>query len=186
MISILLIVVIGVGLTLAYVGTQTNLFHSAPLPAAGYTTYSKYGFSFQYPNTWTITEKGMQDNAADSTSGIVVVQGSASQGDTLMVAWIHSVTSMDPSTVLSNAINGFQTGSGGTGLTMGMQSMMTMKMGYNVYYQPFSITVSGTHLNGVWAAWYSTQGQRLYQMGAVTSGDAMNMYNNCLASFAEQ
>jgi len=190
LIAILLVTVIAGGTGFAYVYTQTNLLRpsspAATHPLAGYNTYSNYGFSFQYPKTWTITERGLLDSTADSNSGLVLAQSTTSQSDLVLVGWTHSVNSIDPSTVLSGAINGFQRGSGGTDLVVGQQGTATTTAGYSVIYQPFSITISGTHVNAVWSAWYSTHGQRLYQLSVVTSGqDAVSPFNTYLSSFTE-
>lgn len=189
LIAIILIAVIAGATGFAYVYTQTNLLRpssAATHPLSGYNTYSNYGFSFQYPKTWTISEHGLFDNTADSNSGLVTAQSSTSQNDLVLVGWNHSVNTIDPSTVLTPAINGFQKGSGGTSLVMGQQGTTTTTAGYSVLYQPFSITVSGTHINAVWSAWYSTHGQRLYQMSVVTSGqDAMSPFSTYLSSFTE-
>ena len=190
-IAVILIVAIVVGASsFAYVYTQTSIFRSASSPStqtsAGYNAYSNWGFSFQYPKTMTITERGLLDSTATSSSGLVEGQSSTSQNDVFIIAWTHSVNSIDPSTVLSGAINGFQQGSGGYGLSIGQPASATTKAGYHVVYQSFSSTVSGTHVQGVWSAWYSTQGQRLYQLAVVTSGsNAVNLYNTYLSSFTE-
>ena len=191
LIAIVLIAVIAGATGFAYVYTQTNLLRpsssAATHPLSGYNTYSNYGFSFQYPKTWTITEHGLFDSTADSNSGLVTAQSTTSQNDLVLVGWNHSVNTIDPSTVLTPAINGFQKGSGGTNLVIGQQGTTTTTAGYSVLYQPFSITVSGNNINAVWSAWYSTHGQRLYQLSVVTSGqDAMTSFNTYLSSFAEQ
>jgi hypothetical protein len=191
LVAILLIAVIAGAIGFAYVYTQTNLLRpsssAATHPLSGYNTYSNHGFSFQYPKTWTISEHGLLDNSADSNSGLVTAQSTTSQNDLVLVGWNHSVNTIDPSTVLTPAINGFQKGSGGTNLVIGQQGTTTTTAGYSVLYQPFSITVSGTTVNAVWSAWYSTHGQRLYQLSVVTSGpDAMTSFNTYLSSFAEQ
>jgi hypothetical protein len=187
-IAIVLIVVIAGGIAFGFVYTQTNLFRSqaASQPAAGYNTYSNYGFSFQYLKTWTITEHGLQNNAADSNSGLVIAQAPNGQEDLVLVGWLRSVNYINGSTVLSSAVNSFQSGSHGSGLTMGQESTAATKAGYTVYLLPFSVTVSGTHISGVWSAWYSTQGQRMYQLSVVTSGNSVSsMYDTSLSSFIE-
>jgi hypothetical protein len=190
LIAIILIAVIAGATGFAYVYTQTNLLRpssAATHPLSGYNTYSNYGFSFQYPKTWTITERGLLDNTADSNSGLVTAQSTTSQNELVLLAWTHSVNSIDPSTTVTGAISGFQRGSGGTNLVIGQQGTTTTTAGYSVLYQPFSITVSGTTVNAVWSAWYSTHGQRLYQLSVITSGqDAMSSFNTYLSTFAEQ
>ncbi len=180
LIAILLVAVIAGATGFAYVYTRTNLL-------SGYNTYSNYGFSFQYPKTWTISEHGLLDNAANSYSGIVTAQSTTSKNDLLLVGWTQSYNAIDPATVLSPAISGFQRGLGGTSLVMGQQGTTTTTAGYSVPYQPFSITVSGAQVNAVWSAWYSTHGARLYQLSVVTSGqDAISPFNAYLSTFTEQ
>ena len=187
-IAIVLIVVIVSSIAFGFVYMQTSLFRSqaASQPAAGYNAYSNYGFSFQYLKTWTITEHGLQNNVADSNSGIVIAQAPSGQEDLVLIGWTRSVYYVNGSTVLSNAVNGFQSGSHGSGLTMAQESTATTKAGYKVYLLPFSVTISGTQISGVWSAWYSTQGQRLYQLSVVTSGNGVSgMYDTSLSSFVE-
>jgi hypothetical protein len=175
LIALLLATVILGAIVFAFVYTHTNLL-------SGYNTYSNYGVSFQYPKSWTISEHG-----ASTYSGIIIAQSKTSNSDLLLVAWSYSADSIDPATVLSPAIYGFQRGSGGTNLVMGQQCTTTTSSGYSVAYQPFSITVSGSNVNAVWSAWYSTHGQRLYQMSVFTSGqDAINPFNSYLSNFTEQ
>ena len=134
-----------------------------------------------------ISERGLLNNSADANSGIVIAQNPASQGDSVFLAWIHSATVIDPSAAVPAAIGGFQRGSGGTGLSTGQMQTTTTRAGYTVDFETFSLTVSGTQVNGVWAAWYSTGGQRLYQLGVTTSDQsAMTTFNTALSSFAEQ
>jgi hypothetical protein len=187
-IAIVLIVVIAGGIAFGFVYSQTGLFRSqaASQPAAGYNMYSNYGFSFQYLKTWTITERGLQNNVADANSGIVSAQAPNGQQDFVFVAWTRSVYYVNGSSVLPSAVNGFQSGSHGSGLAMGQESTATTRAGYRVYLLPFSVTVSGTQISGVWSAWYSTQGQRLYQLSSIASGNsASSMYDTSLASFVE-
>src|SRR6266480_1494596 len=102
LIAILLVAVIAGGTGFAYVYTQTNLLRpsspAATHPLAGYNTYSNYGFSFQYPKTWTITERGLLDRTADSTTGLVLAQTTTRQGDLLMVGGTLLVSINQPST----------------------------------------------------------------------------------------
>ena len=190
---VLVVIVAGAG-GFAFIYTQTNLLRSSSSastqPNAGYSTYSNHGFSFQYLKTWTITERGLQDSTANDNSGIVIADNPSSQTDLVLVGWLHSVQNVDPSTVLPSAINGFQNGSGGSGLVMGQTGTAHTKAGYTVPYQEFSITVSGNHIDGVWSAWYSTHGQRLYQLSVVGSAQdsvgILSSYNTYLSSFVEQ
>jgi len=175
LIALLLATVILGAIVFAFVYTHTDLL-------SGYNTYSNYGFSFQYPKSWTISEHG-----ASRYSGIVTAQSTTSKNDLLLVAWTYSANAVDPATVLSPAIYGFQKGSGGTNLVIGQESTTTTSAGYSVAYQPFSITVSGTNVNAVWSAWYSTHGLRLYQLSVFTSGqDAIGPFNVYLSTFTEQ
>lgn len=187
-IAVVLIVVVAVGAAFGVLYTQTSLFRprsASQLP--GYNTYSNYGFSFQYLKTWTITEKGFQNNAPDTTSGIVIAQAPNGQEDLVFVAWTHFSSSVNASNAISSAINGFSNAGQGSGLTVGQETTSTTKAGYTVYLEPFSVTIQGTRIAGIWSAWYSTQGQRLYQLSAITSGSsASTMYNTGLSSFVEQ
>ncbi len=134
----------------------------------------------------TVTEKGLLHTNPDSSSGIVLVQSSTDQNILVFVGWTNSTNNLNLSGAVSGAVSGFNTGAGGTGLSTGPLSYATTKAGYTVYYETFSDTVQGAHLNGVWSVWYSTHGQRLYQLGFVTDGsNAQSTFNTSLSSFTE-
>ena len=54
--------------------------------STGFRAYSKYGFSFEYPKTYSVTEMGMLQSEADEASG--AVQAALGYEEMLQVIWL--------------------------------------------------------------------------------------------------
>ncbi len=185
LIGVILVVVIVAGVLGGYIvysrlrpGTQVSSTSSP-----GFNTYSKYGFSFQYPSGMTITESGLLDSVATSTSGIVSGEKLGSSYEFVLVGWTRSVNSIPLDATLNGAFSGMSQAQGVTSVVKGQQAE-TSKAGYRVLYQYFTITSTDRNASGVYSVWYSTGGQRLYQLAVMYySQNVFPIYQRYLSSF---
>ena len=159
------LVIIAVGSVSGYIVYSTVLSPSraAPKPSSGFSTYSNYGFSFQYPQGMTITERGLLDNTATIASGTVLGETQGTKYELILVAWFRSVNPIPLEPTLDGAFTGMSNAQGVSSVVKGTQGEIA-KAGYRVLYQYFTITAGGRTSYGVYSVWYSTGGQRLYQL----------------------
>jgi hypothetical protein len=169
LLSILLISAIGCG------GKET-----APAPEE-YKTYSKYGFSFEYPKYLSISEEGLLENEANNSSGIVYGTLENDKLEDVSIAWMKMVT---PPTLENSMEDAFREMEGSEGVTIVRGDLEeTTKAGHRMIYQYFTATSEGEEANGIWGLWYCSNSQRLYQLGLIYSEqDTLECYQRYLDS----
>lgn len=143
-------------------GTKPTLTPS-PTPS-DFTTFSKYGFSFQYHKSLSITEQGIFENEATERSGMVFV---GIEEDLFGVAWQEMEPSMLEVVGLEMIIDGSYMGLGLAGedvqIERGEQAETT-HAGHRVLYEDFAATTEGDGVNGILGAFYCDKSQRLFTM----------------------
>lgn len=143
------IVVIGIILTalLSTIGCAEK----AVAPAV-FKTYSKYGFSFEYPKNFSISEMGFLLNEADDNSGIVQVKVVENEESELFqTAWMKMMPNIIAITpgglegylkdMLEEAFVGMEGAAEGASLERG-ELVETTKAGHQMFYQYYSITTT--------------------------------------------
>lgn len=156
-------------------------------------TYSRYGFTFEYPKSMSFSEQGLLESTATDGSGMVL--GILENGDIeiVMIGWITMVMEPDLEGALAGALEGVKT-DGVTDVSIG-QLVTSAKAGYTLRYQYFNITVEDTTifgfavshktLYGIWGVWYNDTSDRFYQLGFLFSEqDVLPKFQQYLDSFA--
>ncbi len=140
-------------------------------------TYSKYGFSFDFPKGMSMSEQGMLESTATQSSGMVLGLLENGEIEIALIGWINTVAEPDLDGALEGALGGIKT-EGVTDVKVG-QLLTTAKAGDTVKYQYFNMTVEDTtifgfavtHKNfyGIWGVWYNDATDRFYQLGFLYS-----------------
>ena len=139
-------------------------------PVSGATDtkiYTGYGFSFEYPKGWTISEMGMLQSQADSGSGIV----QALKGDDRLrqVAWVGMVEDLFEmsgglAVTLDDSFAGLMMDGFVTDLEKG-EIVESSHWGHELMYQDFIAEgYGGESFCGVVACFYCDDSERLYQV----------------------
>jgi len=164
------------------------------VPPVEYKTYSKYGFSFQYPKEMTMIEKGLLESTATDNSGIVLGQlrpeGLVERIDEHIVAgWLKSATAPDLEISLKDAFDALAKSKvppyNITSLEKG-KLVETTKTGHRMMYQYYTTTlfVAVRVQYGIYGVWYCDTNQRLYHLNLVWIGeDILPEFQRCLDSF---
>jgi len=164
------------------------------VPPVEYKTYSKYGFSFQYPERMTISEIGLLESTATDNSGIVLGQlrpeGLVERIDEhIVVGWLKSATAPDLEISLKDAFDALAKSKvppyNITSLEKG-KLVETTKTGHRIMYQYYTTTlfVAVRVQYGIYGVWYCDTNQRLYHLNLVWIGeDILPEFQRCLDSF---
>ena len=166
--AVLLIVIVAV----ACFGVVIWWYSQKPSPtqSQGFNTYSKYGFTFEYPKSMSITERGMLESTATSSSGMVIGELSNGEYEMVLAGWLSTVTAPDLEDSLTGGLEGMETE--GTTVVEG-QRVNSTTSGHTMMYQYFTATIEGETLNGIWGVWYCDTNDRFYQLGLMYSEQNM-------------
>ena len=170
------------------------------VPPVEYKTYSKYGFSFQYPKEMTMIEKGLLESTATDNSGIVLGQlrpeGLVERIDEhIVVGWLKSATAPDLEISLKDAFDALVKSEEleirGKG-----KLVETTKAGHRMiyqYYTTYGTTTAGPsyynfppkEVYGIYGVWYCDTKQRLYQLNLmyIEEKDILPIFQRYLDSF---
>ncbi len=132
--------------------------------------YSKHGFGFDYPASFSVSETGLFDTAANDASGMVTASTS-DHSRLFQVTWIGMSPGMWASSGgLDSYMDAYV-----PALTTG-QRFQTTKAGHDMAYQSYSVTnVFGATIKGVMAVFYCEESRNIYQMMTIfddVSGEA--------------
>jgi len=153
------------------------------VPPVGYEAYSKFGFSFEYPEGMTILELGLLGSAPTDDSGVAVGTLENDEYEVITVAWVKSATVLPLESALEGALGAMETSPGLTDLEIG-ERVKTTKAGHRMLYQYFNVTLLAKQLFGVYGVWYCDMSQRLYQLYLMYSEeDVLPTYRRYLDSF---
>ncbi|MFC1933644.1 hypothetical protein ACFLXX_00640 [Chloroflexota bacterium] len=135
-------------------------------PSVGFTTYSKYGFRFDYPIGSSPIESGMLANDANENSGMVQVYLPSGEG-ILQVAWLGIVPSMydiigSSSQILEDSFDALVME--GIDTTNKGRLVTATKSGHELIYQYYNTKILGMNTSGVLGIFYCDVSERVYQL----------------------
>jgi len=144
---------------------------AAPTPTSTeFKTFSKYGFSFEYPRGYSISEMGLLESVATDSSGIV--QALRGDYEVYQVAWMGIVEDTweftgDLQTTLEDAFWGMEQAEMTASLDRG-ELVETTKVGHQMLYQYYTLTyttdVEGYGIQGVF---YCNKSERFFQLTTI-------------------
>ena len=139
------------------------------LKTAEFTTFSKYGFSFEYPKKFSVTEMGLMQREANDTSGMVQVGVENEEIQMFQVMWIQIVQSTwkvsgDLEQMLIDSFAGMETAEDVAIVERG-ESVDTTKAGHQMFYQYYTMTsTEGDRAHGIVAVFYCDESEAVYQL----------------------
>jgi CubicO group peptidase (beta-lactamase class C family) len=152
--------VIALGLIIVAVVTSAYLYLNTT-PARDYETYSRFGFSFEYPEGMELREEGMGGiGIATITAGIV--QGTLVKNmvpEIIGAIWIPYESAPLLEDVLDMAFT--QLGEGNVVESRG-DLVSTLKEDYEMLHQDFIMNEGGMPISGIAGTWYDTLAERVY------------------------
>ncbi len=177
------VVVIVVGVV-----TGGNLWLNRGAPDLGFERYSNFGFSFDYPQGALISEQGLAGKGAPSdASGIVqCTLTNRNPPEIIGVIWLSYPSAPDLEVVLDET---FEQLGEGTEVEDRGPSLTSVKDGYEMKHQFFTLIDYGTRLSGVVGIWYNTEASRVYMVFYISLPEAMsqqelfNGFKRTLGSF---
>jgi CubicO group peptidase (beta-lactamase class C family) len=176
--------VIALSLIIVTIASSVYLF----LNATNYETYSRFGFSFEYPEGMEINEQGMGGiGIATITSGIV--QGTLVKNmvpEIIGLIWIPYESSPFLEDVLDMAFS--QLGEGNVVESRG-NLVSTLKEDYEMLRQDFIMNEGGMPISGVAGTWFNPLAGRVYLTfyltlpTAVPDGELLKRFDRFVSSF---
>lgn len=162
----------------------------SPLKTTFTKDFSKYGFSFNYPENLYITEMGMLSTEANNESGIVQVT-SISGMELFQVGWFNVTPSFyelmgDSQQLLDATFDGFSMP--GIGSINKGDLLETTIAGHTMVYQGFTTEILGIGIGGVVSIFYYDINGRVYQLITIsestsTTQEAVEYFQPYLSSF---
>ena len=186
LIAILLIVIVGVAAVSVFAWWYTQKApeeeEGPPTPSPEYNTYSKYGFSFEYPKGMSINEVGAAEHVATNTSGGIVGELIDDKQELVNIVWVRTVLEPPHVEIIIDA--GFESMEAkGIDVEKG-QLVTSTKSGHEMLYQYFTATSEGGTLYGIFGAWYCGTSERYYELILFYSEqDVLSKYQQYLDSF---
>lgn len=156
--------------------------------------YSKYGFSFEYPEESTVTEKGLIENEADENSGIVTIQFGGDEARMFSVSWMLLAPPelARPGYKMEDRLEGaFESMEGSqvfASLDRG-ELVETHRDGNRMLYQYFTATGDdGQQGHGILAGFYCLESRKLFSFSTFntavsTKQDILRDFETYLDSF---
>lgn len=149
----------------------------------GYEVYSKFGFSFEYPEGMTILELGLLESAPTDDSGMALGTLENDEYEIITVAWTKMATAPPLESSLQAGLAAMETSPGATDLEIG-ELVETTKAGHRMLYQYFNVTILAKELYGIYGLWYCDMSERFYQLYLMYSEeDVLPIYQEYLDSF---
>ena len=150
----------------------------------GYKTYSKYGFSFEYPQSFLAFEQGLLESQANDTSGMVSAIVENKEFKVVSVSWLKTQES------LVNLEAGIE---GGFEATEADETLINLERGelvettkeeHEILYQYYTTTYSdGGKVFGIMGVWYCDKSQILF--GLVTMNNTISSKEDVLAEYLD-
>ncbi len=131
---------------------------------AGYKTYSRYSFSFEYPQSFLLFEQGLLESQANDTSGLVYAADENEEFESVFVGWIKAQEQIfDLEIAIEDGLQGME-GEGIASVERG-ELVETTKAGHRMLYQYYAATdVEGDKAFGIFGVWYCDKLQKLYML----------------------
>jgi hypothetical protein len=152
-----------------------------------HTTYSNYGFSFEYPAGMEIAELGLWDPEPNQNSGRVV--GYLEEEDRfeiVSVDWIsYPITEAPTTWELEDILDeGFALmEADGATITWRGSFEYGAVSGHPIVYESFTGIIEDVTSDGVYGIWYCDQSQRLYELIVLRNDGAQDAFQRYLDSF---
>lgn len=158
----------------------------SPTPTQ-YDTFSKHGFSFEYPKEMSLSEQPSMGTTVDENSGIVLGEKENKESEFLTAGWQGIPEPADIESTLIGGVAGglaaLEAGEGVEEVVRGEQVEAT-KSGHKVLYQSFTVKGGGEVMRGVAGVWYCDESDRLFSLIMLYSGeDALALFQRYLDSF---
>ena len=151
-----------------------------------FMTFSKYGFSFEYPKAFSVTEMGMLSNEANDASGLVLVSiEKGMETELFMVTWIEIVQSTweimgDLEAILEDGFAGMELDEGVT-VERG-ELVQTSMAGHEMVYRYYSATyVEEGKSYGIAGCFYCDRSQKQFYL--VTANTTIRAKEDVLEDF---
>ncbi len=136
----------------------------------GYKTYSKYGFSFEYPQSFLVFEQGLLQSQANDASGMVVASVQNEESKVVSVGWMKVQESLvDLETGIEDSLEGTEADETLINLERG-ELVETTKEGHKILYQYYIETYSDIgEIDGIVGIWYCDKSQTLFNLITVNN-----------------
>lgn len=136
----------------------------------GYKTYSKYGFSFEYPESFLAFEQGLLESQANDTSGMVVVAIENEEIKCASVGWLKTQESLvDLEGGIEGAFEATEADETLINLERG-ELVETTKEGHRILYQYYAETYSDIgEVFGIFGNWYCDKSQIFFSLMTINS-----------------
>jgi len=122
-------------------------------------TYSKYGFSFDYPSGMTIGENGFREESTSETSGVVQFRSDL-PFEIINVVWDTAETAPELEVFLDELFTMME--SEGTEVNNRGPLVASGKDDHEMVYQRANITDQGILFTGIVGSWYCDEADRIY------------------------
>ena len=162
-----------------------GIFYMEPIEQiTDFETYSKYGFSIEYPERMSISEKGIFSDIADGNSGLLIVANRKGT-ENAVVGWIYTDQPSPLEDALEAMIEEARCVEGLTDLNRGTV-IETTKSGHRMIYQPVRYKSYGSEIYGIYGLWYCDKSQRFYTLSVeICEGEEIidSLFRRYLDSF---
>ena len=170
----------------------------ATRPPAQFNTYSKYGFSFEYPKAFSVTEMGAQESEANDSSGMVQAWVENEEIEIFLVNWIKmmpDVIEIGPGGLEGNLKNDLEYGFAAIESTEGVASfeegelVEATKAGHLMFYQYYTATSNeGDKMYGIASCFYCDESLKVFSLMTIIATtsveeDILENFQNCFDSF---
>ena len=147
-----------------------------------YNTYSKYGFSFEYPKGMSISEHGILESTATSGSGKVMGELYTDDvEEVVVVVWLTTVQVPNLEISLNDEFEYLEA----EGYDVDRGQLVTgTKAGHEMKYQYFTAIAEGETVYGIIGFWYCDTNNRLYELCFLyTESSTLPKFQQYLDSF---
>ena len=170
---------------------------ASPTPTQ-FKTYSKYGFSFEYPKTLAVMEMGVLESEANDTSGMVQVWVENEEIEIFQVTWIKMMPDMieiGPGGLEGNLKDSLEDGFAAMESSEGVASVEegelveATKAGHLMFYQYYTATsTEGYEMYGIASCFYCDESLKVFSLMTIIATtsveeDILENFQNCFNSF---
>lgn len=131
----------------------------------GYKTYSRYGFSFEYPQSSLLFEEGLLESAASETSGLVYAGVENGEAKYIFAGWLKTQESLvDLEDSVESTLQGMEEDEEVVSFERG-GLVETTKAGHRMLYRYYAVNfIEGDKASGIFGVWYCDKVQNLYML----------------------
>ena len=170
----------------------------ATRPPTQFNTYSKYGFSFEYPKAFSVAEMGMFESEANDSSGMVQAWVENEEIELFQVGWIKMMPDMieiGPGGLEGNLKDSLEDGFAAMESSEGVASVEegelveATKAGHLMFYQYYTATsTEGDKMYGIASCFYCDESLKVFSLMTIIATtsveeDILENFQNCFDSF---